>query len=44
MQKRRIGLCAGYPSCEATWDNVVVRKLVEPEPIVSLGAKEAGCP
>jgi hypothetical protein len=44
MQKGRIGLCAGYPSCEATWDDVVVRKLVEPEPTVSLGAEEAGCP
>jgi hypothetical protein len=40
----RIGLCAGYPASRALWDDVVVRRFVDPEPAVAAGATETRCP
>jgi hypothetical protein len=44
MQQGRIGLCSGYPASQAYWDDVVVRRYVDPEPSVTPSAEESGCP
>jgi hypothetical protein len=39
----RFGLCAGYEATRVLWDDVVVRRYVSPEPVVTLGAVEQYC-
>jgi hypothetical protein len=41
----RIGLCVGYANARAYWDDVVVRRYVSPEPVVTAAADESiACP
>ncbi|MFH1807145.1 MAG: hypothetical protein ABIJ09_00265 [Pseudomonadota bacterium] len=41
----RVGLCYGYTQGTVRWDDIVVRALVNPEPVVSVdGLDEVGCP
>jgi hypothetical protein len=45
MQAGRVGLCAGYTVSLAYWDDIIVRRLVSPEPTVSVaGLDEPICP
>jgi hypothetical protein len=43
MTQGRIGVCAGYVAAEARFDDIIVRRYVEPEPTVSLGSQDTPC-
>jgi hypothetical protein len=44
MTAGRVGFCAGYSTTRARWDDLTVRRYVNPEPTVSGGEAEAYCP
>jgi hypothetical protein len=44
MTQGRIGLCSGYTTAHAHWDDIVVRRYASPEPTVAVAPTESTCP
>jgi hypothetical protein len=44
MTQGRVGLCSGYTTAHAHWDDIVVRRYASPEPTVTVAPIESSCP